>query len=69
MLFRSLWYRMIAGGQASRYVRLRPLPNLAAILESTDEQALPEATHRLVAKTTIEILALRPMLSYGIEPP
>jgi len=28
----TLWYRMIAGGAAPRYVRLRPRPNLAALL-------------------------------------
>jgi hypothetical protein len=65
----ALWYRMIAGGPAPRYVRLRPLANLARVLDATDEQGLPDAAHRMIAKLTVEILALRPTLSYGIEPP
>ena len=29
----TLWYRMVAGGTAPRYVRLRPRPSLSAILD------------------------------------
>ena len=29
----TLWYRMVAGGAAPRYVRLRPRPSLSAILD------------------------------------
>jgi hypothetical protein len=64
----TLWYRMAAGGAAPRYVRLRPRPNLSSILEEREEQALPDEVDRLVSKTTVEILALRPALSYGIPP-
>jgi hypothetical protein len=64
----TLWYRMVAGGTAPRYVRLRPQPNLAAILESTNEQALPDTVSGLIAKTSVEILNLRPTMSYGISP-
>ena len=56
----TLWYRMVAGGTAPRYVRLRPRPNLSAILE------LPGQLPDMVAKTTIEILNLRPTMSYGL---
>jgi len=62
----TLWYRMVAGGSAPRYVRLRPRPSLAAILDGKGEQALPERASELVAKTTIEILNLRPTMSYGL---
>jgi hypothetical protein len=62
----TLWYRMIAGGTAPRYVRLRPRPNLSAILEESSEQALPGSVNGLIAKTTIEILNLRPTMSYGL---
>lgn len=64
----TLWYRMVAGGSAPRYLRLRPRPSLAAVLEAASEQALPEAANPLVAKATVEILNLRPTLSYGIGP-
>jgi len=65
----TLWYRMVAGGRAPRYVRLRPRPSLSAILDGRSEQALPEAVDHLIAKTTVEILTLRPTMSYGLAPP
>jgi hypothetical protein len=62
----TLWYRMIAGGPTPRYVRLRPRPSLAAVLEGQAEQSLPEKTHSVIVRTTIEILNLRPAMSYGL---
>jgi hypothetical protein len=64
----TLWYRMVAGGTAPRYVRLRPRPSLPAILDGTSEQTLPESVNDLIAKTTVEILNLRPTMSYGLSP-
>lgn len=55
----TLWYRMVAGGGAPRYVRLRPRATLAALLE--ERASLPS-----VAKVTIEIMNLRPAMSYGL---
>jgi hypothetical protein len=66
--YETLWYRMVAGGAAPRYLRLRPQPNLSAVLAASGEQALPERTPALVIKTTIEILTLRPTMSYGLAP-
>ena len=63
----TLWFRMIAGGPAPRFLRLRPRPNLSAILDVPNERALPESVNNFVAKTTIEILTLRPTMSYGLE--
>ena len=63
----TLWYRMVAGGAAPRYVRLRPRPSLAAVIDGRSEQALPAAVNALVAKTTVEILTLRPTMSYGLN--
>jgi hypothetical protein len=65
----TLWYRMVAGGSAPRYVRLRPRPNLAAVIDGRSEQPLPRKVNALIAKTTIEILNLRPTMSLGIGPP
>jgi hypothetical protein len=65
----TLWYRMVAGGAAPRYVRLRPRPSLSAVLEARGEQALPDSVDALVAKTTVEILTLRPAMSLGLPPP
>src|SRR3984893_12581325 len=56
----TLWYRMVAGGAAPRYVRLRPRPSLAAVLDGRSEQALPDEVNHLIARTTVEILNLRP---------
>ena len=68
----TLWYRMVAGGTAPRYVRLRPRPSLSAILnerlDGRSEQALPDKVTALIAKTTVEILTLRPTMSYGLSP-
>jgi hypothetical protein len=64
----TLWYRMVAGGTAPRYVRLRPRPSLAAILDGRSELALPDTVNALIAKTTVEILNLRPTMSYGLSP-
>ena len=62
----TLWYRMRAGGDAPRYVRLRPRPNLAALL--ADDSPLPARANASIEKSIIEILNLRPALSFGIEP-
>jgi hypothetical protein len=64
----TLWYRMVAGGTAPRYVRLRARPSLSAIVDGGSEQALAEGVHPLIAKTTVEILTLRPTMSYGLSP-
>jgi hypothetical protein len=63
----TLWYRMVAGGAAPRYVRLRPRASLSAILDGRSEQALPDVADQLVAKTSVEILSLRPTMSLGLE--
>ena len=65
----TLWYRMVAGGPTPRYVRLRPRPSLSAILDEGNEQALPDNVNHLVAKKTVEILNLRPTMSYGLPAP
>ena len=57
----TLWYRMIAGGPTPRYLRLRPRPTLSALLELRPD--LPD----MIAKSTIEILNLRPAMCYGVE--
>jgi hypothetical protein len=64
----TLWYRMAAGGATPRYVRLRPRTSLSAILDGSSEQALPGAVKSLIAKTTVEILTLRPTMCYGLSP-
>lgn len=65
----TLWYRMVAGGAAPRYVRLRPRSSLSAILDGKSEQTLPEGVNHLIAKATVEILTLRPTMSLGLEAP
>ena len=65
----TLWYRMVAGGAGPRYVRLRPRPSLSAVLDERSEQALPDGANHLIAKTTVELLTLRPTLSLGLGSP
>lgn len=61
-----LWYRMVAGGPAPRYVRLRPHAGLSAVLDGRSDQELPEGVNRLIARTNVEIWTLRPTMSYGL---
>jgi hypothetical protein len=64
----TLWYRMIAGGIAPRYVRLRPQASYSALAAAASEQSLPDDVSNLVAKQTTEILTLRPTMSYRLGP-
>ena len=64
----TLWYRMVAGGSAPRYVRLRPRPTISSLLAGASEQSLPDAAWPSVAKLTLEILTLRPTMSLGCRP-
>jgi len=64
----TLWYRMVAGGTAPRYVRLRPQASYAAVAAAASEQTLPDELNALVHEQTIEILTLRPTLSYRLAP-
>ena len=65
----TLWYRMVAGGAALRYVRLRPRPSLSAMLDGRSEQALPDGVNFMIAKTIVEILTFRPTMSLGLGTP
>jgi hypothetical protein len=64
----TLWYRMVAGGAAPRYVRLRPRPSLSAILDARSEPVLPDELGGSIVKTTVEILNLRPAMCLGVSP-
>jgi hypothetical protein len=61
----TLWYRMVAGGAVPRYVRLRPRAAFSGIFERS-EQALPEKASAMVKSAAVEILNLRPTMSYGL---
>jgi hypothetical protein len=62
----TLWYRMISGGRAPCYVRLRPRPSLSATLGLWKEQPFPERVNSVIAQMTVEVLTLRPTMSYGL---
>jgi hypothetical protein len=64
----TLWYRLVLGGNAPCYVRLRPRASLAAILEERADQALPEKVNGLISKITIETLNLRPNMLVNVTP-
>jgi hypothetical protein len=64
----TLWYRMILGGDGPRYVRLRPRPSLAAILDERAGQALPDKVNGLISKMTVETLNLRPDMLVNVTP-
>jgi hypothetical protein len=65
----TLWYRMVAGGDTPRYVRLRPAAGIGVALEGRPGQELPEAISKLIARTTVEIWTLRPTMSLGLGAP
>jgi hypothetical protein len=64
----TLWYRMVVGGDVPRYVRLRPRPSLAAILDERAGQALPDSVHGLISKVSVETLNLRPNMLVNVTP-
>jgi hypothetical protein len=64
----TLWYRLVVGGNAPRYVRLRPRASLEAILEERGDQALPEKVNAYVSKVTTETLNLRPNMLVNVTP-
>ena len=33
----TLWYRLVAGGQVPKYLRLRPRPRVSAVTEGADD--------------------------------
>jgi hypothetical protein len=65
----TLWYRMLAGGRAPRYVRLRPRSGFSALIEGAGAEVLPDAVRPLVERATVEILTLKPTMSLGVAPP
>ena len=60
----TLWYRLVEGGNAPRYVRLRPRASLASILDEHADQALPDKVngclqinlHRKCARTSLNAI-------------
>lgn len=64
----TLWYRLVVGGSAPRYVRIRPRASLAAILNERADQALPEKVNGLISKITFETLNLRPNMLVNVTP-
>jgi hypothetical protein len=64
----TLWYRLVVGASPLRYVRLRPRPSLAAILDDHAGQALPEEVNGQVSQVTIETLNLRPNMLVNVTP-
>jgi len=64
----TLWYRLVEGGNAPRYVRLRPRASLAGILDEHADQALPEKVNGLISKMTVETLNLLPNMLVNVTP-
>jgi hypothetical protein len=64
----TLWYRLVAGGNVPRYVRLRPRASLASILDERADQSLPDSVNGLITKMTIETLNLRTNMLVNVTP-
>ena len=48
--------------------RLRPRPNLTAILDERADQALPAKLNGVIVKWTVETLNLRPTMLVNVTP-
>jgi len=64
----TLWYRLVVGGNRPLYVRLRPRPSLAGILDERADQSLPDQVKGLIAKMTVETLNLRTNMLVNVTP-
>ena len=64
----TLWYRLVVGGNTPTYVRLRPRPSLANILDERADQPLPERINELISRMTVEALNLRPDMLVNVTP-
>jgi len=64
----TLWYRLVVGGNAPGYVRLRPRGSLADILDERADQAFPEKVNSLISKMSVEVLNLRPNMLVNVPP-
>jgi hypothetical protein len=64
----TLWYRLVVGGSAPRYVRLRPRANLGVILDERGGRALPEKVAGMISRVTVETLSLRPNMLVNVTP-
>ncbi|HEU5292453.1 MAG TPA: hypothetical protein VFU05_17520, partial [Cyclobacteriaceae bacterium] len=62
-----LWFRMVAGASAPRYLRMRTVSNMEELLSQQSDHAIPDNTKGIIREMTIEILALRPNMSLGIS--
>jgi len=64
----TLWYRLVVGGNASCYLRLRPRASLANILDERADQAFPEKLNGLISKMSVEVLNLLPNMLVNVVP-
>jgi hypothetical protein len=64
----TLWYRLVEGGNAPRYVRLRSRASLEEILDERADQSLPDKVAGLISKITVETLNLRPDMLVNVTP-
>jgi hypothetical protein len=59
---------LVVGGNTPTYVRLRPRPSLASILDERADQPLPERINGLISRMTVETLNLRPDMLVNVTP-
>jgi hypothetical protein len=64
----TLWYRLVVGGNASRYIRLRPRASLEQLLDQHASQALPQEPRGGILSVTSETLNLRPTMLVNVVP-
>jgi hypothetical protein len=61
----TLWYRLVAGGQVPRYLRIRPRPSVSAVTEGADDQVLAQAS-AMLTRVSVELLLSQPSLTIDV---
>lgn len=64
----TLWYRLVVGGNAPCYVRIRPRASLASILHERADQALADKVNGWISKMTVETLNSNMLVNVTPEP-
>jgi hypothetical protein len=62
----TLWYRLVAGGQVPRYLRLRSRRGFPAVTEGADDQLLAQAK-AMITRVSVELLLSQPNLTIDIR--
>jgi len=61
----TLWYRLVAGGNVPKYLRLRPRSSFSAVIEGSEDAVLAQAAS-IIARLRVELLVTEPSLTIDV---